>query len=171
MRGERRTQHVVKHPRVTFVATIVLMALLWVLFVAGTKGQEMLVGVGAVSLSLLFLWGVAHTSPLALDFRAQDVFTFWRIPLYLVSDAWTVLVVLFKSCFGQPAGSYYRVTGFDSAPRDPQRNARQVLATAYTTATPNSIVLGVDIKSNRMLFHQLQRSKTNKLLKSLGARS
>ena len=59
----------------------------------------------------------------------------------------------------RPAGSYYRVCGFESSKRDPAILGRGVLATIYMTMTPNFIVLGIDRKSSRMLFHQIERSQ------------
>lgn len=170
MRRDEKSSHVVGHPGPVLAIAVLLMAGLWILFVSGLRLQEMIIGVGAVIFSALFLYGVARTSPLALDFQLRDIIQFWRIPWYLLTDTWTIIVVLCKDLAGRPAGSFYRVCGFDTSLRDPQRKARTVLATVYTTATPNSIVLGIDAAQSRMLFHQLQRSSITKMAQALGAK-
>ncbi len=71
----------------------------------------------------------------------------------------------------RPAGSYYRVCGFKCSKRDPAILGRGVLAMIYMTATPNSIVLGIDPQSSRMLFHQLERASVPKMARALGAQS
>lgn len=171
MSRKRTSSHVIKHPRVTQAIVFFLMAVLWILLVSGVKGQEMLVGLGSVVLSFLFLTRIAHRSPLPIDFRVRDIAAGWVLPWQVCHDAWVVLVVLARSFMGERPESLFRVTGFNAAPGDPQRNARQVLATVYTTTTPNAIVLGVDADQSRMLIHQLRRAKTTDLLRRLGARS
>ena len=78
----------------------------------------------------------------------------------MVCDTWVVTLVFFRDLLHlRPAGSYYRVCGFKCSKRDPAILGRGVLATIYMTATPNTIVLGIDPQSSRMLFHQLQRDQ------------
>ena len=75
----------------------------------------------------------------------KDVAQGWRIPWYMVCDTWVVTLVFFSDLLHlRPAGSYYRVCGFKCSKRDPAILGRGVLATIYMTATPNSIVLGID---------------------------
>jgi hypothetical protein len=91
-------------------------------------------------------------------------------PWYLVSDTWVVTLVFLKDLLHfSPAGSYYRVCGFESSKRNPAVLGRGVLVTIYMTATPNAIVLGIDRQSNRLLFHQLQRTNLPKMARGLGA--
>jgi len=69
------------------------------------------------------------------------------------------------------AGSFYRVSGFETSKDDPRLIGRRVLATVYTTISPNSIVIGIDFRQSRMLFHQIERSGVSKMAKGLGANS
>jgi hypothetical protein len=113
---------------------------------------------------------VALKEPLKLDFRIVDLLTCWRIPWYIVSDSYTIVAVLLKDLAGvEKAGSFYRFCGFKTSAHDPLLMARQVLATGYTTVTPNSIVIGIDAAQSRMLFHQLQRTEVSRMAKELGA--
>ena len=152
--------------------TIALLAGLWILLVAGLKAQEMLVGGFAVAAATAFLLMVSRTEPHRLDLRWSDIATVWRVPGEALKDTWVILKVLFKDFSGvKPAGSYYRVSGFQTAKRDPRLIARRVLVTMYTTFTPNAIVIGIDPETSRMLQHQLQRTPTTETARRLGAQS
>lgn len=151
---------------------ILLMAVEWILLVAGTRGHEMIVGGGSVLLSAVFLADVHRTSNLAIDFGAADVAAGWRIPWYILSDCYTIIVVLMRDLFtSRRAASLYRVSGFKTSKDDPRMTAREVLATVYTTTSPNSIVIGIDVSQSRMLFHQIERSRMETMTKKLGANS
>jgi hypothetical protein len=161
-------------PRAIFVAAlaVVVMAGGWILFVAGTRLHEMIVGAASVLLSGIFLLAVHKRSPLPLCFRIADLATGWRIPGEILSDVVTITAVLFRDLLGiEKAGSFYRVSGFKTSKEDPVLAARRVLATVYTTTAPNSIVIGIDYTQSRMLFHQLKRSPVSRMTKSLGAQS
>jgi hypothetical protein len=96
----------------------------------------------------------------------------WRIPLYVAIDIWVITLVLFKDLFGiEKADSLFRVSGFQTAKKAPVLVARRVLAIAYTSASPNAIVLGIDYTCSRMLFHQLRRAPLPKMTDDLGGKS
>lgn len=153
-------------------AAVLLMGAEWILLVAGIRPHEMIVGAGSVLASALFALAVRKMSTLRLDFRISDVAQAWRIPWYVVSDCYTLVAVLLLDLFtSRRAGSVYRVSGFKTSKDDPRLIARRVLATIYTTASPNSIVIGIDFKQSRMLFHQIERSGLSKMTRNLGANS
>jgi hypothetical protein len=146
------------------------MALLWVLFVGGTRRNEMIVGAGVLLLSGAFLYLLSRKETLTLDLRWGDLVTCWRIPWYIMSGVYEIAIILVKDLFGiKRAESFYRVSGFKTSNSDPRLIARRVLATAYTTTAPNFIVIGIDFRQSRMLFHQLERSSVPKMTKTLGA--
>ena len=89
----------------------------------------------------------------------RDLAACWRVPWYLVTGSWEIVVILVKDLFSvAKAGSFYRVSGFKTSKDDPLLVARRVLAIVYTTTAPNFIVIGIDYTKSRMLFHQLERS-------------
>jgi hypothetical protein len=146
------------------------MAVLWVLFVGGTRRDEMIVGAGVLLLSGAFLHLLSRKETLTLDLRWGDLATCWRIPWYILSGVYEIAVILVKDLLGiKRAESFYRFSGFKTSKSDPRLIARRVLATAYTTAAPNFIVIGIDFHQSRMLFHQLERSDVPKMTKALGA--
>jgi hypothetical protein len=151
---------------------IVLMAIEWILLVAGIRAHEMIVGGGSVLASTLFLAVVLKMSTLNLDFRVSDVVQCWRIPWYVLRDCYTITAVLFRDVLtSRRAKSLYMVSGFKTSKDDPRLLARRVLATIYTTTSPNSIVIGIDFHQSRMLFHQIEHSSVSKMTKNLGANS
>jgi hypothetical protein len=154
------------------IFVIVLMGAEWVLLVAGTRSHEMIVGAPSVFASFLFLASVKKMSMLELDFRVSDIVQCRRVPWSVLSDCYTITAVLLRDTFtSRRAESLYRVSGFKTSKDDPRLVARRVLATLYTTASPNSIVIGIDFRQSRMLFHQIERSSVPKMTKSLGAKS
>jgi hypothetical protein len=148
---------------------VLVMAVEWILLVAGLKRDEMIVGALSIVTASTFLYVVYGRETQRLDLRLTDLAACWRIPWYILSDAWVITRVLIKDLLSiQRAGSYFRVCGFRTAKEDPLLVARRVLATAYTTMTPNSIVIGIDYEQSRMLFHQLERSSVSKMTQELG---
>jgi hypothetical protein len=160
-------------PKATFIAwlAVLLMSGEWILLVAGTHIHEMIVGAASVLVSGSFLFAVHRTSTLHTDFRLSDIAKGWRIPWYVVSDIFVITLVLFKDLFGiEKAKSLFRVSGFQTGKEDPILMARRVLAIAYTSASPNTIVLGIDYTSSRMLFHQIKRTPLPQMTDDLGAK-
>ena len=159
-----------KHPLLLGFAVAACFGL-WVLFVASVHIHEMIVGLfttGATVIFCVFLW---RSRQHHLKLRARDMVQCWRLPWYILSDAVEITWVLLKDLFHvSPAKSLYRVSGFESSSKDPVGMARRVLAVAYTTVSPNSIVLGIDERSHRMLFHQIERSEVSKMTLNLGAK-
>jgi hypothetical protein len=161
-------------PKAIFVASlaVLLMSAEWILLVAGTHIDEMIVGAASVLASGAFLFAVHRSSTLHTDFCLSDIAKGWRIPWYVVSDIFVITLVLFKDLFGiEKAKSLFRVSGFQTGKEDPVLVARHVLAIAYTSASPNTIVLGIDYTCSRMLFHQLKRAPLAQMTDDLGAKS
>jgi multisubunit Na+/H+ antiporter MnhE subunit len=153
-------------------ASIVLAPILWILFVGSTNTQELLLG-GITSLATItFTVYVCRSSSEELTLLPRDIMQSWRIPWYIASGVYQVSLLAIKAMLlrNEP-GDLYRVCGFDTSARDPVRRARTVLATAFTTAGPSFIVIGVDPAQSRMLFHQIESSTVPKMTKALGAKS
>lgn len=150
--------------------SVFVMAVEWILLVACTKRDEMIVGALSVSASALFLQLVYRAEDQKLDIRLKDLAACWRIPWYILTGAWEITLILLKDLFYiKRASSFYRVSGFKTAKYDPLLAARRVLAIAFTTTAPNFIIIGIDYEQSRMLFHQIQRSSIPKMTQELGA--
>ena len=154
-----------------WVGVGLVMAVEWILLVAGIKPHEMIVGAVSIAAAALFLYAVDQSATQRFDFEWSDIATVWRVPAYLISDLYQITVALMRDLRRKGgAGSYYRVCHFKTAKTSPRLVARRVLATAYTSATPNSIVIGIDYDQNRLLMHQVVRSPVTKMAQSLGAK-
>ena len=147
---------------------LVLMSAEWILLVAGIKPHEMLVGTVAVLAAALFLCVILRSQTIAFNFLLSDICAVWRVPWYILTNTYTLCDVLAKDLFGlEKAGSYYRVSRFQTSKKDPTLVARRVLATAYTTVSPNSIVIGIDCEQNRLLLHQVKRDEVSEMTKKM----
>lgn len=145
---------------------------MWVLFVGSTAAHELLVGLVMAGLATAFGCFVGRSSKLEVRFRWVDVKQGWRIPWYAAVDSWAITEVLLRDLFGGArAEGVYRVCGYAGGERDPVKVARAVLMTGYSTATPNSIVIGIDTAQDRMLFHQMQRTEMTEMGRELGAKA
>ena len=73
--------------------------------------------------------------------------------------------------FGRkPADSLLLAVPYEALGDDPGDAAKRALAIAYTTSTPNFIVLGIDKERGTLVFHQIERGPVLEVLKRLGAR-
>jgi hypothetical protein len=155
---------------VELMGVAILLAAGWIGLVAGTKPHEMLVGAGVVALLTPFAASLLRSDRLRFSFRLEDILQAWRIPWGVLSDCWEITVLLLRDLFaGRRTGSYYRACSFRINRRDPVLIGRSVLAVAYSTMTPNFIVIGIDAQQQQMLFHQLERSSIPKMSQALGA--
>ena len=148
------------------------MAALWLLLIGSAPRDEVIVGIAAVTAAMAMLWLVSTAHPQAQRFTLQDLATGWRLPSYVVQDLGIVLRVLARDLvLGRRPVSAFRVCGVQTSKRDPQDVARRVLLTAYTSATPNVIVIGVDYAQSRLLLHQLEPAPASETMRQLGARA
>jgi multisubunit Na+/H+ antiporter MnhE subunit len=110
-----------------------------------------------------------HIAPLRAQWRA--VAQIWRVPKYVVSGTWEILAVLARQIFlRKPAESLFYAVPFDAGGDDDESAFRRALAIAYTTATPNFVIIGIDRERGLLVYHQIQLSAIPEMTKRLGAR-
>jgi multisubunit Na+/H+ antiporter MnhE subunit len=159
-----------RHP-ILFALSLILAPALWIVFVGSSNLDELIVGAVAILATIVFITFVCRSSNGELTLRPRDLIQLWRLPRYIAVDIYVVTLVAVRDLLHlQPAQSLYRVCGFDTSVHDPVRQARSVMAIAYTTASPNTIVIGIDPTQSRMLFHQIKSSNVPEMTKSLGAK-
>ena len=95
-----------------------------------------------------------------------------HLPWLMMTGTVEIFAVLFRHLFTRrKAQSLMLACDFDAgATDDPNDAMRRALAIGYTTMTPNFIVIGIDQKKGRMLYHQIARSDVPKMTQKLGAR-
>jgi hypothetical protein len=108
-------------------------------------------------------------APLRGEWRC--VAQIWRLPRYLVTGTWEVLAVLARQVFlRKPAPSLLYGVRFDAGGDDDESALRRALAIAYTTATPNFVILGVDRARGLLVYHQVQKGPIPEMTVQLGAK-
>jgi multisubunit Na+/H+ antiporter MnhE subunit len=145
----------------------------WIIFVGTFSRPELLVGFFAALLGGIGISVVQHADDAHFRPRVRHWLEFVRVPWYVVTGTWTLFLVTVKDVLGvKRAESLFRLATFDAGDEcDPVGTGRRVLAIAYTTISPNFIVLGINVRDRFMLFHQVDRSPVLQLDKDLGARS
>lgn len=166
-----RARHVSK--RLLGLASVwVASYLLWLLFADSTAPAELVVGVAAATIAT---WGVqaVEVRRLAqLAPRARWLARALWLPWYVLVDTGRILAVLLRQLVRhEPAHSLLFATPYDANGDEDEAATKRALAIAYTTMTPNSIVIGVDTSRGLLFFHQLRESPTSRMTRSLGAKA
>ncbi len=147
--------------------------LFWVIFVGSFAVHELLIGVIATLVATLGFFIINLQYPAKFSPSLNEMLSLWRIPWYLVSDTCKIFAVAARDLLGiKHAGSLFRTVQFEAGSKNDSRAvARRVLAVAYTTITPNTVVLGVNASDQKMLLHELVNSPLPKMAGDLGARA
>lgn len=147
----------------------VCLGIFWIACVATFHVDEMLVGAGALVLSVAFCLFTIRTLPLEFRPTPGEIAQVLRVPWYVVVDLAQVMLVLLLDCFGRRAPSLFRSVPWEHVENNGRDTARRVLAIAYTTVSPNCIAIGVDCGRGQFLYHQLRRDRLPSFTRSLGA--
>jgi hypothetical protein len=95
----------------------------------------------------------------------------WRVPKYVVVGTWEICAVLAKALLSRtPAPSLVHAVPFEAGGDDDESAFRRALAIAWTTATPNFVIIGIDRRRGLLVYHQVRKSKIPDMTKRLGAR-
>jgi hypothetical protein len=154
---------------VQVVLQVVTLSLFWIACVATFHTHEMFVGLAAVTLSVAFCVYVIHTLPLEFQPRLRDLIQVWRLPWYVVTDVARVTWILFRDLAGHPAGSHFVAAPWGPVENNGRDTARRALAVAYTTVSPNCVVVGVDCGRGQILLHELEPTSLSRMTRNLGA--
>jgi multisubunit Na+/H+ antiporter MnhE subunit len=131
--------------------------LLWLLFTTKASLEECLAGAAAAFVGTVGWEAAQRAQPLCFrpPFRAlaQIVYTPWLI----LQDTWILALELVRKARGKPSRSLFELTRFAADGTDCRSAAKRALVIAYTTLSPNLLILGVDRKTRLMLFHQVRK--------------
>lgn len=147
----------------------VALMLFWVACVASFHLHELLLGLPAVAASVAFAFFAIRRLPIRFRPSFLDVAQVVRLPLYVVVDLALVLWVLALDLLGKRAPALFRSTTWRENWDNPHALARRTLAVAYTTVSPNCVVIGIDRKRRQILFHQLKAQPLSAMTRRLGA--
>jgi multisubunit Na+/H+ antiporter MnhE subunit len=155
----------------SFIVQFAVALVLWHVYVGKLQRNEILFGL-ACSAVAAFAGHIVfekHLAPLRAQWRS--VAQIWRMPKYLLVGGWEILAVLARQMLlRQPAESLFYSVPFDDGGDDDESAFRRALAVAYTTATPNFVVIGIDREHRRLIYHQIRKSDVPEMTRRLGAR-
>lgn len=161
------SQGLLKGAQVLFLA--VLLAFFWIACVNGFKFHELLLGIPAVIASVAFAFYAIRNVPIRFRPNLRDVVQVWTLPWNAAVDVAQVLWVLLRDLTGQPAGSLFRSAPWQPTQQTAHGTAQRALAVAYTTVSPNCVVIGIDCERGQIFFHQLSPSPLPQMTRKLGA--
>lgn len=157
-----------------------LVFIAWMSFVGNFSSQEFLLGGGCALLTTAFCLLTWSAMALPVRARAADFLPLLRAPWDVARDSWIVIAALAKDLAGIArtqslvcAAAFERSKderGKDKRSKDERGFMRRVLAVAFTTISPNSIVIGIDETQGQMIYHQIVRSGVPAIAKRLGAK-
>lgn len=146
----------------------VLLVFFWIACVDGFKAHELLLGIPAIIASVAFAFYAIRNVPLRFRPELRDVVQAWRLPWNVAVDLGQVLCVLVRDFTGKPAGSLFRSAPWQPTQQTAHGTAQRALAVAYTTVSPNCVVIGIDCERGQIFFHQLSPSPLPEMTRKLG---
>ncbi len=131
----------------------------WLLFVYRAAWSEISVGVLAAALAATATEAVRAQEHPRFWPHIRWVLEFWHVLGEIVRDCWLLSRRLLRMIAGaEPDTGRFEALPFRSGGSGPRAVARRALAILYTTLPPNSIVIGIDRKRDRMLLHLLEEA-------------
>lgn len=144
---------------------------LWMLFVSRWSWTEAIAGLLAAVIATIAATEVWLGRLVDLRANWRNVIELWRMPKYALTGSWDILVVLVRHLLRiEEAPSLMFWVPFDVGDEDGEASMRRALAIAYTTMTPNFVVVGIDRENRRLVFHQMRKRPLLEMTKRLGAR-
>lgn len=150
------------------LAAFVVCFGLFCLFTEKLSAPELALAAVSSVFCTLFATMLLRCAP-EIRFQARDVAQGWRVPGYIAQRVAQISWLLLRDFSGHQVSSIFRRTSFRGEEHDATDRARRVLATLYTTAAPNFIVLQIDAREHALHFHQLTRNEPSTMLRNLGA--
>jgi multisubunit Na+/H+ antiporter MnhE subunit len=154
-----------------WLASFVFALVSWFVFVGKLGWDELIVALvcAAIAASASQLVWSQHAA--AFRDHSGKFLQMWRLPKYMITGSWEIFSVLLRQLFGgKRAESLVLQVPYDPVSDDPGDAALRALAIAYTTSTPNFVVIGIDRERGRLVYHQIKRSPVLPMTVKLGAR-
>ncbi len=143
----------------------------WWLFTGSTPISEIVLGAVTVVLALIGSHLVRARLGAKIRGNLTAIAQVWRVPSLVVSGSVDLFKVLARDLRGSAkAKSLLRAVRFVHTGTGASDQTFQALATAYTTVSPNFVVIDVDPHARVLLFHQLAPTPIPKLTVNLGAK-
>jgi multisubunit Na+/H+ antiporter MnhE subunit len=139
---------------------------LWMLFVDKITLHEVITGMGGAALAAMASEIVRGENHPRFWPHFRWFLELWRVPKDIVDGCILLTRCLIRGCPG-----LLRQTHFDVGGDDRHSAARRALAIAFGSIAPNSIIIGIDQKTGRLLVHMADHAPLPKIARLLGAMS
>jgi multisubunit Na+/H+ antiporter MnhE subunit len=164
-----------KHSRLALMIAIItpVVYVFWILFVGTFSAHELEIGIIATLLAVAGTVVIDVQYPSRFAPSLRELLTAWRLPAYWISGTFSILKVAALDSIGaKRAKSLFIAVPFAGGKLHDERDvARRVLAVTYTTTSPDSIVLGINVSQQKLLVHKFERTPTAQITKALGAQA
>lgn len=138
---------------------------LWFVFVYQLSLIELIAGAAVAAVTIAALEISLQAVPLRFQPKPAWLLCTFKLPATVVRDMAILVRALARLMAGKKIPARFQVTHFRGIGEDPRANAKRVLAVAFTTVSPNSVVVGIDRKSGLVLFHELEATPVPEMIK------
>jgi multisubunit Na+/H+ antiporter MnhE subunit len=138
-----------------WIAWYVALMVLWLAFVDTFAPPEVVLGLVAAALGATAAELVRSQDLVRFRMEARWLRDLHQLPWQVLRDCWVLAVALWRHCRGHHVRGVFRVVPFPSEADDARSAGRRALVTALVSATPNTVVVGVEGGEGEMLVHQL----------------
>ncbi len=156
-------------PLLTGAMAFAVLLGLWMLFVSLLQMNELVAGFAAAAIGSAANAVVKKTDFVHFHPQLKHLLLIFTEPWYVLTGTAAVFWALARRIAGKKSEAELKVVPFDAGGEDRASATRRALAVAYTTISPNSIVVGIDHKGRYMMVHQISPSGTPWITQQLGA--
>ena len=141
--------------------------LLWLLFSGSLDAEECLAGFAAAAIATLALEVAKRAKPICFRPPLRAAAEAWRIPGLILQGTWILCAELVRRMRGRRSRAGFGLAPFNAAGRDGNPVGKRALAILYGTLPPNFLIIGVDTKTKRMLFHQIRKDSVPRIIREI----
>ena len=143
---------------VTGIIEFVVFLVVWLLFVCSLAPPEIIAGAGASLAAVVALESLKRAEPLRFRPPVRALIDSWRIIGPILEGNWVLITVLAHRIAGKRKQSGFELITFRAIASDDVSAAKRALIILYLTLPPNFLVIGIDRRTRKMLFHQVKMS-------------
>jgi multisubunit Na+/H+ antiporter MnhE subunit len=140
---------------------------LWLLFVYQATTSELLAAAIAAALSAFSGLVILRIIPACFQPRLQWLAQIYRLPPMIAEDLWVLFNCLVREILRRPSRATFVMADFSTLADDCRASAQRALAILFVSTTPNSIVLDIDTRRNRLFYHQVEPTPLPELVRRL----
>jgi len=146
-----------------------LFMVVWLLFVCSLATAEIIVGAGASLVAVIALESLKRAEPLCFRPPVRALVDSWRVIGAILEGNWVLFTVLARRIAGKRGQSGFELITFRAITSDDVAAAKRALVILYLTLPPNFLVIGIDRKTRKMLFHQVKMASPPEIIQRLEA--